>query len=234
MNQHQTQKEKPVTAVAQAESQCAACGQSVPKGARCLWVKGAGVFHEDCTPPDVSGNDMSTPKPPNDKQLETRQALAALLGGLDAIEQSLATAPLERQVEIGSVLWELDNHLDNLLEKIKGIIREEAVVRLGGQVGTTLIQGEDRGEAGVRILEADLRVPKHIRAEDLRRSLGSAFDKFFKEKISLSPREDFETLVPSVTDAAQQKTLHDAVERVELTPRVSFRRHRLSKRDDSP
>lgn len=162
-------------------------------------------------------------------KVDTREAHAALMAGLDAIEASLDTASLERQVEIGSILWELDNRIHDVLEKVKEAVREEAVQRLGGQVGSTVILGEDRGVAGVKILAAELRVSKHVSVNELKRDLGTAFDRFFKEKVNLSPHKDFEELVLGVVDDTQQRVLHDAVERVELTPRVSFHRNRPSK-----
>jgi hypothetical protein len=219
VNKHRPQSEKLIAdALAAADGQCSRCGQPIPKGTRCLWLKGEGIFHEDCAATAT--------------KLDTRHAHVVLMGGLEAIEQSLDTATLEHQVEVGSVLWDLDNRVHAVLEKIKTAIREKAIQRLGGQVGTTVIQGNDRGEAGVKILDADLRVLKHVDVGDLRRVLGPLFDTFFKEKVVLSPREDFEKLVLTLTDATQQKTLHDAIERVELTPRVSFRRQQPSKRDD--
>lgn len=214
-----SQTEAPILIVRQADGYCAGCNQPGIKGEKGMWVKGVGVFHENCLKPEKRMG----------SKVDTREAHAALMAGLDAIEASLDTASLERQVEIGSILWELDNRIHDVLEKVKEAVREEAVQRLGGQVGSTVILGEDRGVAGVKILAAELRVSKHVSVNELKRDLGTAFDRFFKEKVNLSPHKDFEELVLGVVDDTQQRVLHDAVERVELTPRVSFHRNRPSK-----
>lgn len=168
-------------------------------------------------------------------RFDTRTAHTVLMDGLDAIEASLEVATLERQVEIGSVLWELGDRVLGVLSKIKEALREEALRRSDGQVGMVLVEGDDFGEASVTIPEATLRVPKGINTDDLKRVLGSDFGLFFEEVVTVRPRKEFEERATAVKNALHQHVLHSSVQRVEGTPRVSFRRHKPPKKtNDTP
>lgn len=228
--------------VAQADVACVACSDVIPKDTPCVWVEQAGTFHRDCVEMSSASPEgaekrerkpsMAKSKKADDRiQFDTRRAHETLLAALDMLEKSLERAAMERQVEIGSVLWDFDDRVREVLDKIKVGVREEAVARLKGQVGRTIIEGDDMGEATVRIVEAGLRVPKGVNVEDVKHALGADFDLFFEETVTIKPRKEFEERVTAVTSSLHQQVLHNAVERVEHTPRVSFRRHKPSKRD---
>ena len=165
------------------------------------------------------------------QSFDTRVAHQVLLDGLNAISDSLEEASTDRKVEIGSVLWELGDHVKEVLDTIKKDVRTTAVADMGGQVGHTLIEGDDLGEATVTIPAAVLRLPKGKDIEDLKRVLGQRFAFFFEETITYKPHKEYEERVEQLEDALTQKVLLDAVERNELTPRVSFRRNKPSKRN---
>jgi hypothetical protein len=165
------------------------------------------------------------------QSFDTRVAHQVLLDGLDNIKASLEGATIERKVEVGSVLWELTDRLKEVLDGIKSDVRRVAVKDLGGQTGSTRLDGDDMGSANVTIPSASLRVPKGKDIESIKQVLGSRFPFFFEETVTYKPHKEFESRVEQVQDALEQKVLFDAVERQELTPRVSFRRDRPSRRD---
>lgn len=165
------------------------------------------------------------------QSFDTRVAHQVLLDGLNTIHESLDEASTERKVEIGSVLWELGDRVKEILDVIKTDVRTTAVKEMGGQVGHTTLEGDDLGEATVTIPSAQLRIPKGKDIEDLKRALGPRFPFFFEETITYKPHKEYEDRVEKLDDALTQKVLLDAVERNELTPRVSFRRNKPSKRN---
>lgn len=176
---------------------------------------------------------MSQAKKAGDKiqPTDTRVAHEVLLDGVETIKASLAGASLGRKVEIGSVLWQLGDAVKGLLDTIKTDVRTGAVTELNGQVGHTTIEGDDLGEATVTIPEASLRVPKGTNIEDLKKVLGSDFGLFFEETVTIKPRKEFGERVTALQNPLHKQILHNSVAHVEPTPRVSFRRHKLSKRD---
>jgi len=165
------------------------------------------------------------------QSFDTRVAHQVLLDGLEAIRSIVKDAPIARKVEVGSVLWDLGDRVKEVLDEIKQDVRQEAVKELGGQVGTTTIEGDDMGEAAVTIPSASLRIPKGKNIEGIKQALGNRFPFFFEEIVTHKPQKEFEDRVAEVKDPLEQKILLDAVERTELTPRVSFRRNKPSKRD---
>ena len=177
---------------------------------------------------------MSKAKKPSDKtqSFDTRGAHEGLLNGLKTIRDSLDESTIERKVEIGSVLWELGDAVKSVLDRIKSDVRVEAVAELKGQSGNTKLDGDDLGEATITIPEASLRVPKGANIDDLKKVLGSDFGLFFEEVTTVKPRKEFEERVTALQNPLHKQILHNSVARVEPTPRVSFKRHELSKRKD--
>lgn len=165
------------------------------------------------------------------QSFDTRIAHKVLLDGLSSIQASLEGADIDRQIEVGSVLWDLHNRVEEVMKVIKKVVRAEAVKDLNGKVGTTTLEGDDMGEAIVIIPSAQLVIPKGRDIEDLKRALGPKFSFFFEETVTYAPHEEYEERVEKTDDALTQKILLEAVERKELTPRVKFRRNRPSRRD---
>jgi len=164
------------------------------------------------------------------QSFDTRVAHQVLLDGLDNIKKSMENASVERKVEVGSVLWELGDRVKEVLDDIKSDVRKAAVNELGGQVGNTTLDGDDMGSATVTIPSASLKIPKGKDIDSIKQVLGSRFGFFFEEVTTYKPHKEFEDRVEQVQDPLEQKVLLDAVERHELTPRVSFRRDRPSRR----
>jgi hypothetical protein len=166
------------------------------------------------------------------QDFDTRVAHQVLLDGLENLCVAMNGAPLDRKVEVGSILWELGDHINEILNDVKKAIRIEAVARLGGKVGTCVVEGDDRGEASVKVPKATLYVPKGKNVDDLKQALGNDFPFFFEEVVTYKPRKEYEERVGSVGDALRKKILLEAVQRDEPTPRVSFKRHKPSKQEE--
>ena len=120
----------------------------------------------------------------------------------------------------------------DVLDEIKKDVRVVAVTQLNGQTGSATLKGDDLGEATVNIPDATLRVPKGTNIDDLKRVLGSDFGLFFEEVTTIKPRSEFEDRVTALQNPLHQQILHNSVSRMEPTPRVSFKRHKVSKRDE--
>ena len=163
---------------------------------------------------------------------DTRVAHQVLLDGLNNLRAAMEGAPLGRKIEVGSILWELGDRVKDVLNEIKKFVRIDAVAQLEGQVGTCTLEGDDWGEATVNIPEATLRVMKGADIDDLEDVLGNDFSLFFEEVLTIKPRKEFEDRVTSLENALHKQILLNAVQRDEPTPRVSFKRHKSSKRDE--
>lgn len=162
---------------------------------------------------------------------DTRVAHQVLLDGLEAIKESMKDASIERKVEVGSVLWDLGDRVKDVLDGIKADVRRAAIKELNGQTGNASFEGDDMGSANVTVLAARLKVPKGKDFDSIKSVLGSRFSLFFEEVTTYRPHKEFENRVAQVEDPLEQKTLLESVERQELTPRVSFRRDKPSRRD---
>jgi hypothetical protein len=162
---------------------------------------------------------------------DTRVALQVLLDSLETMRNAVEGAPIERQIEIGSILWEIGDLVKEDLDEIKAAVRQVAVKELNGQVGNTTLEGDDRGEATVTIPTTTLKIPKGKDIDGIKQALGSRFPFFFDTVTTHKPVKEFEDRVEAVTDPLEQKILVEAIERKEMTPRVSFKRHKPSKRD---
>ena len=160
------------------------------------------------------------------QSFDTRVAHQVLMDGLNNIQESLKDASIERKVEVGSVLWEFWDRTKKVLDTIKKDVRTEAVDLLNGASGTTTVDGDDSGSAMVVVPSASLRIPKGKNIEDIKKALGPKFSLFFEEVTTFKPQKEFESRVEALDDSLEQTILLEAVERHEMTPRVTFRRDR--------
>lgn len=155
----------------------------------------------------------------------TRVACDTLIDGVKSLKAMLQNADTDYQVEIGSVLWYLGDAISAALNAVKKDLREEAASQLGGGTGTASFDGTDLGTASVNVPKASLRVPKGKKIDDIKAAIGSDFSLFFEEVTTYKPRAQFDERVTGLTNPLHQQILLNAVERVEPTPRVSFRRN---------
>lgn len=170
----------------------------------------------------------------NAPKFSIRESHERLLSELLALEATASSGDVAAKIEVGSVLREVSDAFGVVLDRLKEAIREQALRKSGGRPGTYALSGEECGEASVNIPEATLRLARGQSIEDLRRALGDDFDLFFEEVTTHRPRKDYETRAAALQDTAQRRVLLAAVERVDSTPRVSFRRedpHKVE-RDD--
>lgn len=155
----------------------------------------------------------------------TRTVCDSLLAQVESLKSQLATIATEDKVEIGSVLWAVGDAISDALSGIKKELRVEATTQLGGATGSTNFDGTDLGTASVNVPKASLRVPKGKDMDTIKAAIGSDFALFFEEVTTYKPRSEFDKRVPTLNNPLHQQILLNAVERVEPTPRVSFRRN---------
>jgi hypothetical protein len=160
--------------------------------------------------------------------LSLRSRHEQLLLALAKLESMADLNELEHQVELGSVLRDVGDALETLLDKVKERLREHALQRSGGRPGKYSLTGTDLGVASVTIPEASLRLHRN-KVADLRRALGDDFGLFFEEVTTHAPCKDFEGRVAALQEGTTRHLLLAAVERVEATPRVGFRRGESNK-----
>jgi hypothetical protein len=155
---------------------------------------------------------------------KTRDAHKTLLGVVQEFSDSLDSMSLEDRIEVGSVLWDLGDAMEGLMDRIKESIREKALESLGGGAGTVEFSGSDVGQVAVNVPKPSLKVSQGKKLEELRIALGPDFGLFFEESHTYKVRSEFRGRVKAVTDPLHQKALLDAIETSESKPRVSFRR----------
>ena len=160
----------------------------------------------------------------NEGNIDTRSLSESIQTILRNVAEASEDFSLEEMVEVGNLLWEVSDEIKSILEPLKKAIREEALSRLGGQPGMSKIEGSEDGQAQVRVPNPSLRLRKGVNDRELRDALGADFSLFFEEVTTLKPRKEFEERVMGLDNKLHQKVLHNAVEQLEPTPRVSFRR----------
>jgi hypothetical protein len=143
---------------------------------------------------------------------------------VERLKAMLNGSNIEDSVEIGSVLWYLGDAISDVLNGVKKELRSEAQQQLSGSTGTASFDGTDLGTASVNVPKASLRIPKGKKVDDIKMAIGSDFSLFFEEVTTYKPRAEFDARVTNLTNPLHQQILLNAVERVEPTPRVSFRR----------
>jgi hypothetical protein len=155
----------------------------------------------------------------------TRVACDTLLSEVERLKGMLQGADTDYSVEIGSILWFLGDAIGSVLDGIKKDLRAEASTQLGGGTGTASFDGTDLGTASVNVPKASLRVPKGKDLDAIKSAIGGDFTLFFEEVTTYKPRAEFDERVTNLTNPLHQQILLNSIERVEPTPRVSFRRN---------
>jgi hypothetical protein len=163
----------------------------------------------------------------------TRTVCDSLLAQIESLKSQLATVATEDKVEIGSVLWAVGDAISDTLNGLKKELRTEAASQFGG-TGTASFDGTDLGTASVNFPKASLRVPKGKDMDTIKSAVGNDFALFFEEVTTYKPRAEFDKRVPTLNNPLHQQILLNAVERVEPTPRVSFRRNAPPKGQAKP
>jgi hypothetical protein len=147
------------------------------------------------------------------------------LSEVERLKGMLQGADTDYSVEIGSILWFLGDAIGSVLDGIKKDLRAEASTQLGGGTGTASFDGTDLGTASVNVPKASLRVPKGKDLDAIKSAIGGDFTLFFEEVTTYKPRAEFDERVTNLTNPLHQQILLNSIERVEPTPRVSFRRN---------
>lgn len=128
---------------------------------------------------------------------------------------------VEAKVEAGSILWRVKDIASRILAQIKDDLRKEAI-KLPASA-----QHEFEGQgstATVKMPQPTLKVAEDADLDTLKKVLGDAFPDFFEEQVTVKPHAEFAQRVAAMEDEERRSLLLASVDRVENTPRVSFRR----------
>lgn len=150
---------------------------------------------------------------------------------LEQIKTLVQEAALDAKVEYGSILWNLGDQINEVLDLIKEELRKETKTRLGDTPGQETFEGDDLGAAVVTAPKPSLRVPKGKDIAPLKAALGSDFSLFFEEVTTFKPRKEFDERVTALSNPLHQQILLNSIERVDPTLRVSFKRSKEPKAD---
>jgi uncharacterized protein YcfJ len=155
-----------------------------------------------------------------------REAHLKLLEGVKTLAAQLDEMDLEDQIEVGSVLWDLGDAVEETMKKLKALVRVAALQEAKGKTGKIELNGADLGTVAVTIMGPKLEVGKGKKMEDIKTALGDDFGLFFEEKVTVAYKvcKEFKELVKKMEDPLHQEALLAVVESRESTPRVSFRR----------
>jgi hypothetical protein len=125
----------------------------------------------------------------------------------------------EDLVDVGSVLWDIGRRSNQLLEKIKPLIREAALEQAEGMEGKVELSGHQR-KCLVTVVPAQFKLSKKADIQALRDALGSQFPEYFRDTPTLDP--EFEKKF-SRASVEEKSTLLGSVVQQDSTPRVSFK-----------
>jgi len=151
-----------------------------------------------------------------------RGLLAALEAEAHAIHDEITKGGMsvEDAVTLGGILAGTVKKANNALEPLKGALREVAVDQANGSPGPQYFVSPDGSKCTVVIPKTTLQIRKGTDIEDLKGTLGDAFDAFFETKVKYSPRKDFQRVA---SKHAHAKTAMAVVDFTDGTPRVSFK-----------
>lgn len=146
---------------------------------------------------------------------------------MDRLERDMEVAgdptqPLETRIAAGARLWDFINQARSVLETLKESLRAEAVNRLGGVPGQTIIEGTGLSRASVTVPPSRFQIVKGADMKSLKLSLGPPiFSSIFSETAQFEVRPQAIQEIGNLSPTAQAATMK-AIEQVELKPRVSF------------
>jgi hypothetical protein len=152
---------------------------------------------------------------------ETKEILLDVRDDIQDLVDSLDGQNLKSKVEIGSVLWTIGSMAKAAIEAIKQELRDEAANSMS-RPGIKHFPGVS-GSASVRIPNPSFRISKRADIKHLQETLGEEFVSFFEEIRTFQIRRGFESRIKKL-DKNTQDLLLGAVDQIENTPRISFRR----------
>jgi|SaaInlStandDraft_4_1057021.scaffolds.fasta_scaffold52882_1 hypothetical protein len=158
------------------------------------------------------------PDPTSDRVLELRGLLQRLRVLTKDIDED---TELVEAIGIGHELWRVVATSQKAMEHIKGIARENTAAT----PGSYQLRGPDRTICTVTVPEPRTAMRKGLDMDDLKRELGTSFDRLFSTHVVYAPKRTFQEQVPALSTGSRQRAL-GAVDLQTGKPRVSFDRSR--------
>lgn len=154
----------------------------------------------------------------------TNQLLTQYRDLLGSLLEGLQDSTIEHAVEIGTLLWAMIKDAEGISNDIKARIRDEALDRLQQQPGTLQIGGTDEGSVSVTVPTPKLKLSKDADIDLLLKVLGDDIGLYLESKVTYSPRKMTPELISQMEDGQAKTILLGALEEMEGTPRVSFKK----------
>jgi len=158
---------------------------------------------------------MST-NPASDRVLELRGLLQRLRVLTKDIDED---TELIEAIGIGHELWRIVATSHSAMNHIKAIARANTAAT----PGSYQIRGPDRTFCRVTVPEPRTAMRKGLNLDDLKRDLGTSFDRLFSTHVVYAPMSTFQEQVPALSPTSRQRAL-GAVDLQTGKPRVSFDR----------
>lgn len=156
------------------------------------------------------------------------QRLRALLAELETEAEALheaakaGTLTVDDAVDIGVALVGLEKTAHGALSPIKDIVRQVALDETKGQPGTCRLETQGGSKCQVIVPSPTIKVRGTADMDALKTTLGDRFALFFNTQISYKPAAGFNKL--AAYDPQGSRPALDAVDIIDGTPRVSFKR----------
>lgn len=148
--------------------------------------------------------------------VDTTLSLArSLLDDPNASPEDLAKAALQ----LARATTEISKVLDPLKETLR-----DAAAEFRGEESSVFIEGGSEGRVMITFPGTQTKIAKDFDAESAIGVLGARFGLYFDTKVTYTPRKNLTAMVKTASDTSEQDFVMRCVQRVEPTPRVSFKK----------
>lgn len=146
----------------------------------------------------------------------TIAAARSLMKNPDPTPEDLAVVALQ--------LARATNEISKILDPLKASLRDAATDLLAEDDTSVIIEGGDEGKVMVTFPETQNKLAKSFDAEVALEALGSRFGLYFDTKVTYVPRKNLTAMVKTASDTSEQDFVMRCIDRVQPTPRVSFKK----------
>lgn len=159
----------------------------------------------------------------NDPNMNATDLMGEVIERIDRMEDALEGQPIEDQIELGSLLWTVQERVKKSMETAKAEVREHAVEEIGGPGSQTFV-GSDKSEATVTIPDPSPSLQKDADIDLLRKVMGGEFDRYFEEITTFKVKKEFHERRAAAKDPTHVALIDKYVDITPHTPRVAFKR----------
>lgn len=141
------------------------------------------------------------------------------------LARTLLEAPTNSPEDLAVVALQLaraNASISKLLTPIKEQLRECATQTRTDE-SSIVIDGGDEGNVMVTFPATQTKLTKDFNADKAADILGSRFSVYFDTKVTYTPRKNLTTTIKTASEQSEQDFVLRCVERVNPTPRVSFK-----------